>query len=339
MTILPFIRRLGLAIALLALGASIASAQFPDQRTYAATSGGSLNAQTILVPNYTLKVGIPLRFIAGFTNTATATLTVSNQAGSLGAITLKKLTPSGLQSLSGREIQAGETVTVIYDGTNFQLLAPNFSAVPTFTHLTTGAGTYTPPTGTSYIKFRLLGAGAGGAGSGTFGGAEANGTDGTATSLGSVVANPGLHGVIPTAGQLSGVGGLGGSAGSGTAYDRHPGGSGAYGMSSNGGTWGATLGAVGGISCLGGPGMPNGNRNARANTGSGGSGGESASTQTTIGGAGAGGAGECVNAIITAPGALAYVVGAKGLGGAPGANGFVGGDGADGDILIEEHYD
>lgn len=333
MTIMALVRRLGLAIALLALGASIAPAQFTDQRTYGATSGGSLNAQTILIPNYTLKVGIPLRFIAGFTNTASTTLTVSNQTGSLGAITVKKLTPSGLQNLSGREIHAGETVVVIYDGTNFQLLAPNFSAVPTYTVLITGSGTYNPPTGATYLKVRMCGGAAGGGGSGSAG--QGNGGIGGDTTLGSITAKG------STAGQANssttpGAAGTGGTAGSGSPSVRLSGGDGVVGAFAVNNYSGTS--ASGADSPFGGGGKATDTTggSAKANTCSGGAG--ASNNQASFAGGGSAGAGEYVEFQIIAA-SLSYAVGAAGTAGGAGTSGWAGGVGSAGLIIIEEHYD
>jgi hypothetical protein len=107
------------ALALL-LAVLPARAQFTDQRTWGGTSSGT-NAITFSISNWSSNlVGVPLRFKAGGTNTGSATLNVSG----LGAIAIRKQTGSGLQPLSGQEIQAGQIYTVIYDGTFWQLQSP-----------------------------------------------------------------------------------------------------------------------------------------------------------------------------------------------------------------------
>lgn len=81
------------------------------------TSGGSANVQTLtygVAPLLYVR-GQPYSFIAGFTNTGTATLNVSG----LGA----KNIFADNKALAGGEIQAGMVVTVFYDGTQFQIVS------------------------------------------------------------------------------------------------------------------------------------------------------------------------------------------------------------------------
>lgn len=83
---------------------------------WGATSGGSANAQTIaLTPVITSYAGGQFfKFIAGFTNTGATTLNVN----SVGAVAVK----IGASALGSGDIQAGQIVCVVYDGTAFQLL-------------------------------------------------------------------------------------------------------------------------------------------------------------------------------------------------------------------------
>jgi hypothetical protein len=106
-----------LALAL-ALACPPAAAQFPDQGTWGGTSGGSANAQTITIGNWTSnKAGVPLRFIPGAANTGAATLNVSG----VGAVALRKQTSAGIVALVGGELQTGQIYVVTFDGTFFQL--------------------------------------------------------------------------------------------------------------------------------------------------------------------------------------------------------------------------
>src|SRR5579859_8231414 len=87
-----------------------------DRKGPTVTSGGSANAQTL---TYTRAVaalvrGQSYRFIAGFTNTAAATLAVSGLAAT--AIRLNN------NALLGGEIVTGRTYDVAYDGTAYQLM-------------------------------------------------------------------------------------------------------------------------------------------------------------------------------------------------------------------------
>lgn len=97
------------------------------------TSGGTLNAQTVLTPTplgFTLTAGRRVTFIAGFTNSGPTTLNVN----STGATNILKQSTSGLVALAGGEIVVGQAVDVWYDGTQYELLnaAPQ-SLVPACT--------------------------------------------------------------------------------------------------------------------------------------------------------------------------------------------------------------
>lgn len=97
-----------------------AVAQFSDQSTYAGTSGGSANAQTITVANYsTSLIGIPLRFLAGFTNTGPMTINVSGT----GSVAVLRPSSIGNVALSGQEILAGDFVTVASNGSSFIIIS------------------------------------------------------------------------------------------------------------------------------------------------------------------------------------------------------------------------
>ena len=86
--------------------------------TWGGTSGGSANAQTLtLTPAITAYVaGQRFRFVAGFTNTAAATLNVSG----VGAVSVVLSTTGG--ALTSNYIEAGLTYEVLHNGTNFRLL-------------------------------------------------------------------------------------------------------------------------------------------------------------------------------------------------------------------------
>jgi hypothetical protein len=87
------------------------------QLLYAA-DGGSTDAYAITLPvapdAYTDILGLPISFKANTINTGAATLNVN----SLGAKAIKK---NGSDALDDGNIKAGQIVTVVYDGTNFQL--------------------------------------------------------------------------------------------------------------------------------------------------------------------------------------------------------------------------
>lgn len=95
-----------------------ASAQFVGQATYGGTSGGSANAQTITIANYTgALAGVQLTFVPGNTNTGPTTLNVSG----LGAVAVQRPSSVGNVALSGSELLSGELTCVTFNGTVYQL--------------------------------------------------------------------------------------------------------------------------------------------------------------------------------------------------------------------------
>jgi microcystin-dependent protein len=83
-------------------------------------STGSANAQVVAttVPStFSLTPGSHVVFISGFSNTVATTL---NVAGT-GAVNIYRATQLGIQPLVGGELTPGQQITVIYDGTQFQL--------------------------------------------------------------------------------------------------------------------------------------------------------------------------------------------------------------------------
>jgi hypothetical protein len=105
----------------IALGTAHAGAPFTDQATWAGTSAGTANAQTLSVPNFSSRItGVPLRAIAGSTNTSSATLNVS----STGAAAIKKPSPGGPTALTGGELVSGQPFTVMWDGSEWVLMSP-----------------------------------------------------------------------------------------------------------------------------------------------------------------------------------------------------------------------
>jgi microcystin-dependent protein len=112
--------QLALAGALLFFATTWLTAQFPSQREWCGTSGGSSNAQTITCNQYTqFEVGVPIRFKAGFLNTGPTTLAINSLAAT--AIARPSGGGGGNALLGGGEIVNTMITTVVYDGSVFQI--------------------------------------------------------------------------------------------------------------------------------------------------------------------------------------------------------------------------
>lgn len=201
----------------------------------------------------------------------------------------------------------------------------------TVTSLTSGSGTYTTPTGATWLEVEMAGGGGGGGGAG-------NGSPGTAagnTTFGTTLftANLGSSGSAAT-----GVPVLGGTATGCTIGIT--GGSGSAGfpstVSANGAGGSGAAGAFGGS---GGGGWGSSGGGGSTNSGAGGGGGGAASANAQGSGSGGGAGGYCYG-VITAPLAAtyAYSVGAAGIGAAANISGGSGGAGGAGFIRVKEHY-
>lgn len=131
--------------ALIALTTPITPVQGGTTIYYAATSGGTANAQTVATPaptGFTLATGKRATFVAGFTNTGPMTLNVN----STGATAVTRMTPAGPVALIGGEVVANNYIEVVFDGTQFQLYTD--ASTPTFGPLTTIAASGTVDLGT-----------------------------------------------------------------------------------------------------------------------------------------------------------------------------------------------
>lgn len=103
-----------------------AAAQFVDQGTWGGNSGGSANAQTIAIGNYTAhKAGVILRFNPGFTNTGPTQVNVSG----LGLVNVMRPSSIGLVAFSGGEFFANEPTSIMYNGSVY-VLASNVDMTP-----------------------------------------------------------------------------------------------------------------------------------------------------------------------------------------------------------------
>lgn len=205
------------------------------------------------------------------------------------------------------------------------------ASAPTIQRFTSGSGTYTTPAGVSFIKVKMVGGGAGGAGSGT-GTSGGNSTAGGNTTFGTslLTANGGalssnysggsggtvtVNSPAITLVALQGMGGTGGQTALVQTLAGSPGGSTPF----------AGAGVSGAVTSFA----------AITNSGSGGAGGAATSANTGAGGA----AGGYIEAFISSPSATySYAVGAAGSAGAAGTSGAAGNDGSSGVIIVEEYY-
>ena len=315
-------------------------AQLSAQTTWVGTAGGTSTALTVSIHNINQLsdiLGVPIRFLPSGVNTGASTLTINlDSGGTLGPVAIKKPAPGGIGALTGCELKTSQESTLVYDGTEFIITSNYTSGNPTYTHLTSGSGTYDPPTCATAIFVREVGGGGGGGGGGTSGNAGNIGTGGVASSFNSITAsggNPGGGG-----GGSVGSGGTPESPGSGATIYRYPGSGGGTGTPFFSGT--TAIGGMGGSSCLGGGGYPTSSTGGAggANTGGGGGGGSSSTSASLAGGGGA--SGECAGFLILNPssGGYSYTVGGGGAAGSGGLGG-AGGVGGAGDILVTELYD
>ena len=110
-----------LAALILAPPPQDAQAQFVAQQLYGGASGGSANAQTIVIRNWSSNMpGVPVQFVPSVSNTSATVINVSG----LGNIALKRPTNIGLADLSGGELQSGVLTTIMYTGSVWQLISP-----------------------------------------------------------------------------------------------------------------------------------------------------------------------------------------------------------------------
>lgn len=222
---------------------------------YAADAGGTDAYAITLSPVITAySAGQVFTFKANTANTGAATLNVN----ALGAITIKKNYNS---DLADGDIKANQIVTVVYDGTNMQLVSPvaNPSTASTV-QVFTASGTWNKPTGLVYAIVEVVGSGGGGAGAGTTNGNAGGGGGGGGYSKKRILAGAlgssetVTIGAVGTAGTSgANAGGTGGTSSFG-AHCSATGGSGgspSVGVSAEGG-----VGSSGDINANGGIGGP-----------------------------------------------------------------------------------
>lgn len=306
-----------------------------------AVATGTANAYTVTLSSAvsSLASGTHINFLVPATNATAATLNIN----SLGAKTIKKNIST---SLASADILIGQVVSVVFDGTNFQLLSPSGR---TDTQKFTSSGTWTMPSAAKSIQVTTIGAGGiGGAGAGSRGGGGGGGgainrrvfdaslitspVTITTGATGNSSFGTYLVSIAGGAGTAGGAGGLSGAfpeGGAGTA-SAAAGGGGSIGGGGGGGTSG-----VGGV---GSPGNPvcapgGGGGSASAAGGAGGTSPETAAANLPITGAGGAGNTSTGNG---APGTN-YGSGGGGGGGSGGSPGS-GGAGAAGFVQVTTFF-
>jgi len=220
---------------------------------YAADAGSTDSYAITLTPAPSAySTGQVFIFKANTANTGACTLNVN----SLGAVSIKKEVT--LDPATG-DILANQVITVVYDGTNFQLISRPSGTPTPVVNVYTSTNTWSKSTGLKYVVVELVGGGGGGGGvhpstdhgsgggggggysrkkidaaslgatetvtigaAGSGGSGDNDGTAGGTTSFGSHLSATG--GGLGTKGASGGVNGTGGAAGSGTGGDVNIGG-------------------------------------------------------------------------------------------------------------------
>lgn len=173
---------------------------------FSGTDGGTANARTVTSSSFVLTANNVVVFEATSTNTGATTANV-NGTGSKNIYTMGA---SGPVALAGNEIVTNNTVVLVYDGTEYQLINPA-PAVTTTTYSTNGANTFTVNGNVKHICALVWGAGGGGASGQS---AAANGQGGGGGGGGMFATTGWIP--SPGAGTITATVGAGGPAGTGS---------------------------------------------------------------------------------------------------------------------------
>lgn len=107
-------------VAAFVFAACPAFAQFAEQASWAGTGSGAANVQTATLPNvltYADILGVPVKYMPGFSNSGATTLNING----IGGQPVQRVTPAGMAALGGGEIIAGHAAIVMWNGTVFDL--------------------------------------------------------------------------------------------------------------------------------------------------------------------------------------------------------------------------
>ena len=185
---------------------------FYDQQTWAGTAGGTANAIVLSMPDITTGsdlLGVLVNFNVATANTGSVTIV----AGGTPALPLLKMSLLGLTPLTGNELVATNTASVISNGTSYILAAPSFLpglSASTNLQVFTSSGTYTPTAGKRSALVFATGAGGSAGCAGAVNNAGGGWAGGTAIAyitlagISSVPITIGAGGVIQTTGTISG---------------------------------------------------------------------------------------------------------------------------------------
>jgi len=293
--------------------------------------GSDAYAITITPAITAYATGQVFTFTAGTANTGACTLAVSG----LAAKTIKK---DVSLDLGTGDILANQIVTVVYDGTNMQLVSktPSNSVTPIVTTYTAN-DTWTKASGLKYITVEVVGGGGGGGGanstssqSAAGGGGGGGGYSKKTIAAASLVSTETVTvGAAGAAGTTTTSGGAGGTSSFGSHASATGGG---------GGTYSNTNPANGGAGGAG----SSGNVNAAGNGGGAGFG-DTATVRQIMAGSGGGsvlgGGAQGVSSTTSANGGAGAAYGGGGAGGSSDNNNdATGGAGSVGAVIVTEFY-